>query len=150
MAAGPDLLLVSSENNGTRLYRFKADGTPDAEPVAKNEDLLLDMGTPVLWKGRAYATRGALSCLDSADQLKTLWQNDKEEGFTAYSACIVGNERLLVLAENGTLFLVNIAGNEGKVLGNWPACERTWSFPALANGRLHVRDAKWLYCYEMK
>jgi len=36
------------------------------------------------------------------------------------------------------------------LLGKMTLCERTWSHPALADGRLYIRDAKWLYAYEMK
>ncbi|HUW60109.1 MAG TPA: PQQ-binding-like beta-propeller repeat protein [Candidatus Bathyarchaeia archaeon] len=143
-------LLVSTENNGTRLFQFGKDGVADPKPVAKNDDLSLDMGTPVLWKGRAYATRGGLYCINADDAMKTAWSDEKEDGFSAYSACIAGNDRLMVFGESGTLCLVDISGKEGQLLGKMTLCEKTWSYPALADGRLYIRDAKWLYAYEMK
>lgn len=143
-------LLVSTENNGTRLYQFGKDGVVDPKPVAKNDDLSLDMGTPVLWKGRAYATCGGLYCINADDAMKTAWSNEKEDGFSAYSACIAGNDRLMVFGESGALCLVDISGKEGQLLGKMTLCERTWSHPALADGRLYIRDAKWIYAYEMK
>jgi len=100
--------------------------------------------------GRAYATRGGLYCINADDAMKTAWSNEKEDEFSAYSACIAGNDRLMVFGESGALCLVDIAGKEGQLLGKMTLCERTWSHPALADGRLYIRDAKWLYAYEMK
>ena len=82
--------------------------------------------------------------------MKTAWSNEKEDGFSAYSACIAGNDRLMVFGESGALCLVDISGKEGQLLGKMTLCEKTWSHPALADGRLYIRDAKWLYAYEMK
>jgi len=143
-------LLVSTENNATRLFQFGKDGVADPKPVAKSEDLSLEMGTPVLWKDRIYGTRGGLYCISTADNLKTVWSDEKEEEFSAYSACIAGNDRLMVFGESGVLCLVDISGKEGQLLGKMPLCEKTWSYPALADGRLYIRDAKWFYAYEMK
>src|SRR5207244_1098905 len=39
-------LLVATENNGTRLYRFKGDGTVDPTPAAVNRKLAPDTHTP--------------------------------------------------------------------------------------------------------
>lgn len=143
-------LLVSTENNGTRLFHFGKDGVADPKPVAKSDDLSLDMGTPVLWKGRIYATYGGLYCINADDDMKTAWSDEKKDGFSAYSACIVGNDRLMVFGESGALCLVDISGKEGQLLDKMTLCEKTWSHPALADGRLYIRDAKWLYAYEMK
>lgn len=143
-------LLVSTENNGARIFRFGKDGVADPKPVAKNDDLSLDTGTPVLWKGRVYATRGGLYCINADDAMKTAWYDEKEDDFSPYSACIAGNDRLMVFGESGSLYLVDISGKEGQLLGKMLLCEKTWSYPALADGRLYIRDVKWLYAYEMK
>ena len=142
-------LLVSTENNGTRLFQFDKDGVIDSKPAAKSDDLSLETGTPVLWKGRAYATAGGLYCINADDAMKTAWSDEQEEDFSAYSACIAGNDRLMVFGESGSLCLVDISGKEGQLLGKMTLCEMTWSHPALADGRLYIRDAKWLYAYEM-
>ena len=34
-------------------------------------------------------------------------------------------------------------------LGRTQACGNTWSFPALANGKLFVRDGRQLACFEL-
>ena len=143
-------LLVSTENNGTRLFQFGQDGVADPKPVAKSDDLSLDTGTPVLWKDRVYATYGGLYCINADDAMNTAWYEEKEDDFSANSACIAGNDRLMVFGESGTLCLVDISGKEGQLLGKMTLCEKTWSYPALADGRLYIRDAKWLYAYEMK
>lgn len=56
----------------------------------------------------------------------------------------------MVVGESGALYLVDISGKEGPLLGKMPLCEKTWLYPALADGRFYIRDAKWFYAYEMK
>ena len=92
-------LLVSTENNSTRLFQFGKDGVADPKPVAMSDDLSLDTGTPVLWKDRVYATYGGLYCINADDAMKTAWYDEKEDDFSAYSACIAGNDRLMVIGE---------------------------------------------------
>lgn len=146
----PDMLFVCTENNGARLYKFGKDGKPAAPGhVAMSEDLMLDMATPALWKDRLYGTRGGLYVLAANDALKTVFSIEEDSGFSGYASYIVGNDRLLAFMEKGTLYVLDVAAKEAKVLGKLQLSEKTWSHPALANGRFFVRDAKTLFCYDM-
>jgi len=53
-----------------------------------------------------------------------------------------------VFREDGKAALIEASAKGLNVLGRAKLCGKTWSHPAFANGRLYVRDAEKLYCYE--
>ena len=66
-------LLVATENNGTRLYDFDADGRINPTPIAQNRKLAPDTSTPVAIDGLLFGCFRGLYCLDLDDDLKTLY-----------------------------------------------------------------------------
>ena len=96
-------LLVTSENNGTRLYGFDQHGRIIAEPLAQNDDLAPDTSTPVVFDGLVLGNFAGLTCLDMADGLATLWQS-QEDPLCDYCSFIAGNSRVLVFTQSGKLF----------------------------------------------
>lgn len=149
-------LIVSTDANKTRLFTFEPGGKIVPKPAAINEDLAPDMASPVVVKGMVFGPSGGLQCLDAADDLKVLWRNETDP-FCAFEMLIAGTDRLMVFnevregeKETLNLFLLAPEKKEGPVLGSMVLCGKSWSHPALADGRLYVRDAKKLYCYAMK
>jgi outer membrane protein assembly factor BamB len=63
-------LVIATENNGARIYRFNDRGAIDAEPVAENNSLVPDCETPVLVANRLLGITGELFCLDAQSKLK--------------------------------------------------------------------------------
>jgi uncharacterized protein YbgA (DUF1722 family) len=55
----------------------------------------------------------------------------------------------MVLTEDGTLLLLAADPEQYRELGRLQVCGNTWSFPAYANGRLYVRDARSLSCVDL-
>jgi len=147
-----DRLLVTTENNGTRLYAFQDDGTIVPEPVASNDDLRPDMSTPVVIGNRAFCVWGGLYCLDIADGLKTRWTGN-EEVFGNYGAVIADKERLLVVGRGGQLVLIDATGEAFRVISTLPvfgdADEEFYSHPALVGSRLYLRGSRSLVCIEL-
>ena len=92
-------LLVSSENNGTRLYDFEDGGIIRPKPLAEHPDLAPDASTPVVLDGRVFGCRGDLFCLDAAN-LKTLWTSD-DKAFNDYVSFIGGSDRVLAATIRG-------------------------------------------------
>jgi outer membrane protein assembly factor BamB len=148
-----DKLLVSTENNGTRLYGFDAKGRIGVDPLAENEDLAPDTSTPVVHRGLVLGNYGGLVCLDANDGLKTLWESE-EDPFVDYCSFIAGGGRVLVTSQLGRLSLIEADGKGLVRLGEWdlfddvPDAERdVWSHPALVDGRLYVRNLLAVYCF---
>lgn len=141
-------VLYSTDMNYARLFAFGPGGVALPQPVAKSEDLGSDMATPVAYNGFVFGPTYGLTCLDPAAGLKTLWKYDEEPDLTGFCTLIAGNERLMVFSESGTLFLVAAEGTACRILGKMSLCGKTLSHPALAHGRLLIRDAKAVYCYD--
>jgi hypothetical protein len=142
-------LLVATDNNFARLYGFEKGGKIVAKPEALNDELAPGMATPVYHKGLIFGSGDDFLCLDPKT-LKTLWVNSKEPAVMGFTMVIAGNERILILNEEGDLALVAAKADKCELLGKLKVCEKTWSHPALADGKLYVRDKKALYCYSLK
>jgi len=146
-------LLVSTENNGTRLYQFDQQGRIDPKPVARNDDLAPDTSTPVVLDGMVFGNFGALVCLDLDDGLSTLWEAD-DEPLIDYCSFIAGNGRVLVTTQSGRLYLLR-ATKKGfdpvstlDLFQDVPSTDRdVWSHPALVKNRLYVRNLRGVYCF---
>jgi len=142
-------ILVATENNFARLYGFEKGGKIIPEPQALNDEYAPGKGTPVYYKSLVFGGDSDFLCLDPKT-LKTLWVESKESAVTGFTAVIAGNERLLVLSEEGELALLAAQGGKCELLGKMKVCGKTWSHPALVHGKLYVRDKRALYCYSMK
>ena len=146
-------LLVTTENNGTRLYRFHDDGIIDPTPVARNEDLAHDTSSPVVLDGLALGVNGRLLGLDLEAGLRTLWEVD-EDAFADYCSLVAGNGHVLAVAQSGWAHLVRASRSGGRVVGRVnlfgddPATDRdVWAHPALAENRLYVRNMLGVSCF---
>jgi len=147
-------ILVSTENNGTRLYGFDDDGRIRPEPLARNEDLAPDTSTPVVADGMVFGSFAGLMCLDLEDGLKTLWEADDVDDLTEYCAFIAGNSHVLVMSQTGRVFLVKASkiGFDCRatldLFDDVPLEDRdVWSHPALIGNRLYVRNLLGVYCF---
>ena len=110
-------LLVTTENNGTRLYAFDGTGRIVPEPRAWNEDLASDTCTPVVLGRRAcgVSMTGELLCLDTSQDLKTVFAL-KDAAFKDHVSLIGYGDRLLVTSVGGELVLVSVGAGAGGVL----------------------------------
>jgi len=147
-------ILVSTENNGTRLYGFGRDGRIQPEPLAVNEDLAPDTSTPVVVDGMVFGSFAGLMCLDLEDSLETLWEADDEDDLTQYCAFIAGNGHVLVMSQSGRAFLMKASKSEFDckatldLFDDVPLEDRdVWSHPALIENRLYVRNLLGVYCF---
>ncbi len=146
-------LLVSTENNGTRLYGFDGTGRIKPEPLAASDELAPDASTPVVCEGLVFGSYGGLLCLDSDDGLKTLWRA-RDDDLADYCSFIAGNGRVLIVMRTGKLFLLKADGASYScvaafdLLEGEPQVDRdVWSHPALVGNRLYVRSLLAVYCF---
>ncbi len=141
-------LLLTSENNGTRLYAFNDDGTIAPEPIAVNMDLTPDCLTPVAFKGFLFGCAGGdLFCLDIDHGLKQRWVGE-DDGFYDYLTMIAGNNRLLITTINGQLILIDASADRYTPSGKLTLFEdnEVWSHPALVGNRMYIRNDKEICC----
>lgn len=144
-------LFVTTENNGSRLYRFGTDGRLDPQPLAVNDELAPDAHSPVAAAGRIFGVSGGLVCLDLEGNLRTLWIAE-DRAYREYAALMASDARLLCLTLDAQLILIDAAADKYRELGRLRLREdgaETLSHPALLGKRLYVRIGRDLLCLDL-
>lgn len=144
-------IIVASENNGTRHYRFDAKGRLDSKPVAICADLTPDTATPVVAAGRLFGAHPGLQCLDIRQGLRPVWH--QVEGLDGdFASLIADDERVLVVTLAGELLLLDARADGFSVLSRSRAFEddvETYSHPALVGSRLYLRGGTSVVCLDL-
>ncbi len=113
-----------------------------------NKKLKINLSTPVLVGDFLYSQgpNKNFICADAkTGQLK--WE---QPGFgKENSSTMVLGKNLLVLTDDGQLVLVAADSTKYSELGRQQICGKNWNFPAYADGKLFVRDAREMLCFDL-
>jgi outer membrane protein assembly factor BamB len=152
-----DNVLISSITLGTALLTLPSKDSKTA-PAKEwfNKDLTCYFSTPVpVGTAHVYLVTGALSisptstlCCVEAKSGNVLW---KKNGVGKYHACLTrtADNKLLMVEEAGNLVLIEPNPGKYEEICRSKICGETWAHPAIANGRLYIRDQKELVCVEL-
>ena len=144
-----DVVAVNSHTIGLVALRIARAGDGfTATELWANRDLKINLATPVLVGEHLFSHGPAKNfvCVDAATG-KQLWAQD---GFGKdYSSTLALGKNLLVLTDLGELVLVAADAGKYQELGRQQVCGKNWSFPAYADGKLFVRDARELQCLDL-
>ena len=143
-------ILVSTENNGTRLYRFDESGRIVPKPAAEFADLAPDTTTPVTTCGRIFGAHRGLHCLDARQELKAVWH--REEAFGDFATLIADDERVLVITVGGELILLDGRADACTIISRLRLFEDdadVYSHPALVGTRLYARGGSSVVCVDL-
>ena len=146
----PNSVLVTTENNGTRLYRFDKNGRIISKPAAEFPDLSPDTSTPVVVGERVIGADTGLHCLDLKNSLKPVWSRDIELG--DYATLMTDGERVLVVTLGGELILLDAKGENCAVISRLRVFTydvEVYSHPALVGTRLYVRGGPSVACVDL-
>jgi outer membrane protein assembly factor BamB len=147
-----DRLLVATENNGTRLFAFKADGTIEPKPVAINKKLAPDTHTPVVAGDRVFGVWNRLYCLNLKDGLKELY-DEAGTAFSGYCAAVATDARVLIVSKAGELILLDATAKEYTELGRLAVFGKdekgVYAHPALVGTRVYVRGSGAVVCIDL-
>ncbi|MGI9473540.1 MAG: PQQ-binding-like beta-propeller repeat protein [Rubripirellula sp.] len=144
-ADGRDVLLVATENNGVRSFRFEATAHAAERLVAGSPKLRTDMSTPVVVGSNLYCVKDFLYCLDAKD-LSEQWRM-RDRAIGEYAAIFATADRLLVVGK-GELLLLN-TGGEKKILSRQRVFDENqtlYSHPAIVGRRMYIRGEHKLRC----
>jgi hypothetical protein len=144
-------VLVATENNGTRFYRFDGAGRIISTPAADYQDLSPDTVTPVVTHGRVFGAHLGLHCLDLQNGLKRVWHRD-DNTLGDYSTLIADEERVLVITISGELILLDAGANECSIISRLRVFTddvEVYSHPALVGTRLYVRGGSSVVCLDL-
>ncbi|HEY1379607.1 MAG TPA: PQQ-binding-like beta-propeller repeat protein [Gemmataceae bacterium] len=144
-------VLVSSEADlGTALIDVSHDSAAwSAERRWQSRDLKPSFNDTVVRDGFAYGFDGHIFCCLDLATGKRRWKDGR-----------YGHGQVVLLAEQGLLLVTTETGDAvllaadpagHRELGRFRAVEgKTWNHPAVAGGRLYVRNAEELACFELK
>jgi outer membrane protein assembly factor BamB len=145
-------LLVTSENNGTRLFEFDDAGRLNPTPVATNEELASDTGTPVVVGGKVFAVWSSLYCLDLQSGLQTAWST-QDSSYRVYGSLLASGDRLLISGASGELLLLDTGAAQYDVVSRLSVFDtpdaELYAHPAMVGSRLYLRGEDALVCVEL-
>lgn len=148
-------VFCAGAGTGGGLVKLAADGGKiTAQEVYFSPKLPTSIGGAVKIGPYLYGTSAALECLDFATgQVK--WE---ERALGPASLCYAEG-RLYLHGENGDVALVEASPAGYHELGRFTPpdqpkrisqMEKAWTYPVVADGRLYLRDANVLWCYNVK
>lgn len=149
LVVGPNRVFVSSGYGvgGAVIEIAEAGGRFDVREVWRNVRMKNKFTSSVLHEGFIYGLdESILACIDAAtgDQK---WKG----GRYGYGQVLLAGGRLIVLTEDGDLVLVAATPDGHQELGRFSALSgRTWNHPAMAEGRLFVRNLQEMAAFDVR
>jgi outer membrane protein assembly factor BamB len=150
-------LVLTTENNSTRVFEFRSDGTINSEPAGYFRNLAPDMSTPVAVGDRLFCVYDGLFALKLADDgsLEQIYVG-RDPALGAYAPLIASGDRLLIVGRGGELVLVDTAADDFCVVsrvhlfGEGPERDaEIYAHPAIVGTKLYVRGEHELMCVEL-
>lgn len=144
-----DTVLIGSNMEGSKLIRVTHEaGKWTTAEVWKTNDIKPNFNDFVLLDGNLYGfDANVLSCIDF-ETGKRKWKRGRY-GF-GQVLLLKAQKLLLVQAESGEVALVEANPAEFIERGRFPALNgKTWNHPVVAHGKLFVRNAEEMACYDV-
>ncbi|HZT79684.1 MAG TPA: PQQ-binding-like beta-propeller repeat protein [Gemmataceae bacterium] len=154
-----DLILAGSITYGSAGVKLEAkDGKPAVKEAWKNPALTCYFSSPVaVSKDHVFIItntnpllekpQATLRCVEARTG-KELW---KKPAVGKYHAALIrtGDGKVLLLDDASNLILLDPSSKEYRELAKSKVCGETWAHPALAGGRLYLRDNQELICLQL-
>lgn len=149
IVVGNDRVFISSEvaNGGAMLKISQTNGTWTVSEIWKNRYLGIKFSNAVLCDGHLYGlSNGYLTCVN-ANSGERLWKARQNYG---NGQMLLAGRVLVITTESGEVALVEAAPNQFKELKRVPVFSgRTWNVPAIARGRLYLRNHQEIACLRL-
>ena len=140
-------LLSAGYGNGCVAFEVtQSNAVFEARQVWKNTFLKNKFSSSVLYEGCIYGLDDeTLVCLDAASGGRK-WR----EGRFGYGQVLLASGHLVILGGNGDLALVKPSPVGFEDLARFPALHgKTWNQPAIADGKILVRNAVEMACFDL-
>ncbi len=117
-----------------------------ARKVWENLNMKNKFNSSVIHNGYAYGLdEGILACVDVATGERK-WKG----GRYGFGQLIFASDHLIVISEQGELALVKATPDKYEEVAKFQAIEgKTWNYPAIANGKLLVRNGNEMACFNI-
>jgi len=139
--------ISSGYGKGASLVEVTGSGNSfTARSLWENINMKNKFNSSVLHEGYVYGLdEGILTCVD-VNTGERKWKG----GRYGYGQVLLASGHLIVMSDNGELALVKASPNEFSELAKFPAIAgKTWNYPAIAGGRLFVRNANEMAAYKI-
>lgn len=139
--------ISSGYGKGAALVEITGSGDAlTARKVWENTSMKNKFNSSVLHEGNVYGLdEGILTCVD----VKTgdrKWKG----GRYGYGQVILASGHLIIITDAGELVLVKATPDKHTEVARFSAIEgRTWNYPAIADGRLLVRNQTQMACFDL-
>ncbi len=140
-------MLSAGYGGGSALVEVSRSGEGfSARQVWKNLNLKNKFNSSVFHEGFLYGLdEGILTCLDAGTGVRR-WK----DGRYGYGQMLLASGHLVILGGEGDLALVQATPERHVELARFPALKgKTWNHPTIAGGRLFVRNAVDMACYDL-
>lgn len=141
------IFISSGYGKGAALVEISSNGDGlTARKVWENSSMKNKFNSSVLYQGNVYGLdEGILTCVD----VKT-GERRWKGGRYGYGQVILASGHLVVITDTGELVLVNASPDKHTELAKFSALEgKTWNYPAIADGRLLVRNQTQMACFDL-
>jgi len=139
--------ISSGYGKGAALVEVKGSGNSySASTVWENKNMKNKFNSSVLQDGYIYGLdEGILVCLD-VNTGERKWK----EGRFGYGQIILTNGHLIITSDQGEVALVKATPDKYTEVARFAAVQgQTWNYPAIANGRLLVRNSNEMAAYDI-
>jgi outer membrane protein assembly factor BamB len=139
--------ISSGYGKGASLIEVTASGNSfQAKSVWANINMKNKFNSSVLHDGYVYGLdEGILTCLDVNTGARK-WKG----GRYGYGQVLLASGHLIVMSDSGELALVKATPNEFSEVARFTALDgKTWNYPAIAGGKLFVRNSKEMAAYKI-
>ena len=140
------VFISAGYGHGSALVKITYGDTLRAEEVWHNTSLKCKFNSPVLYEGHVYGLDdGILAAVD-------VWtgERDWKGGRYGFGQLLLAEGHLIVLTEGGDVVLVKATPESHQELARFEAIDgKTWNNPAIANGKLLVRNQTEMACYDL-
>jgi outer membrane protein assembly factor BamB len=147
---GASSVLVSFKPDSSMLVNVsRMDGDWRIDEKWRSHEFKPYFNDCVQYQDALYGFEAPLLCCVDANTGKRNWKKGR---YGAGQALLFGDQGvILVLGEKGEAALVAADPKAYRELGRFQAINsKTWNHPAIANGRLYIRSAEEMACYELK
>jgi outer membrane protein assembly factor BamB len=150
IVSAAQLLVGTFDGPGVSLIDVNRDGDAwNVVPRWTSKDLKPEFPDLVVHNGHAYGFDIGIFCCIDLSTGKRCW---KEGRYGRGQVVLLADEGLLlVMSETGEAVLLAANPEQHEELGRFRALDgKTWNHPLIAHGRLYVRNAEEIACYELK
>jgi outer membrane protein assembly factor BamB len=139
--------ISSGYGKGAALVEVKGSGNSyTASTVWENKNMKNKFNSSVLYNGHIYGLdEGIMVCLD-VNTGERKWK----EGRFGYGQIILTNGHLIVTSDQGEVALLKATPEKYTEVARFSALQgQTWNYPAIASGRLLVRNSNEMAAYDL-